>query len=281
MRKDLTAILIVHNEENVIERALKSVKQVTSNILVIHDGKCTDNTIRICKKYDCDIHIRKRTGDAEIHRAWSYRAAKTKWILQVDADEYLSDGLIKNIHRLLDNKKVDCWELLWPYFDGEKYRTKNWPYKKALFKKYKISFLALPHEEVVIHGVVRKTRLKLNHEPVYDNFSFERFTTKHQKWTNIHARYLLKNPDEYDRYPKNNTLEPHYYFIAKHPLLYSVPLFIYHLFGLLLYGGIKEGWFGFRNSFFQSLYYLFLCFKVNYLKHHMSQIFISKNYNKI
>lgn len=134
-RNDLTAVLVVRNEEKLIERALNSVKQVTNNVIVIHDGKCKDNTLQICNKHRCKVYIRKELGEAEFHRAWSYGIVKTKWILQIDADEYLSDDLIKNIDSLLDNNKVDCWEFLWPYFDGKRYRTKKWPYKKALLRK--------------------------------------------------------------------------------------------------------------------------------------------------
>lgn len=266
MRKDLTAILVLCNEEKLMKRCLDSVIKVTKNILVIHDGPCHDNTLVICKKYGCHIYIREKAGEAEAHRAWSFSKVKTEWILQIDADEYLSNELIENMGRLANNKNVDCWELLWPYYNGKVYCTKKWPYKKALFRKNKIKFVALPHEEVVVDGVVKKTHLKLNHEPYYDNFSIKQFVSKHQKWIQIHARYMLLDPSKYDRFPKNNNLKPHYYFIAKHPLLLLFPIFLYHFAGSMYLGGVREGWYGFRNSFMQSLYYFLLCMKIAQLK---------------
>ena len=265
-RNDLTAVLVVHNEERLIGRALNSICKVTDKIIVVHDGECKDKTIDICKRYGCDVYVRKETGDAELHRPWTYETVKTKWILQVDADEYLSNGLVHSLDSLLDDKKVSCWEILWPFFDGKKYRSNNWPYKRALFRKNKIMFVALPHEEVVVNGVVKKTKFRLNHKPNYDNYTLKSFLNKHRKWIEIHAKLLLADPNNYGRYPKKNDLRPHYYFIIKNPLLISVPLFLYHFSACLFLGGIKEGVYGLKSSFFQSLYYLVLCLKVYQLK---------------
>ncbi len=101
MKSDLsrlvTACLVVHNEGEIIERCLKSLKRVTDAIVVVHDGPCVDNTLTICESYGCFAVERKWFGMCEGHRVWTYQNTKTRWILQVDADEYLSDELVNQM----------------------------------------------------------------------------------------------------------------------------------------------------------------------------------------
>ena len=48
---NISVIMVVYNEEKIIETCLKSVENIASEILVMHDGPCKDNTLKICKKY--------------------------------------------------------------------------------------------------------------------------------------------------------------------------------------------------------------------------------------
>ncbi len=103
----------------------------------------------------------------------------------------------------------------------------------------------------------------LEHRPNYDNFSFKTFSTKHKKWIKIHADYHLVDPHKLDRFPDDSfEVVPHYSRIMKYPRLAAPFLFIYHFIGLMIYGGIKEGWYGFRNSLVQALYYFLLCLEI-------------------
>src|SRR5258708_3925434 len=81
------------------------------------------------------IFVRKHVGEAEPHRAWLYSKVKTAWILQLDADEFLSPNLLKKIPQLTKNTANACYEFIWPFWNGRKYITKNWPWRKALFQK--------------------------------------------------------------------------------------------------------------------------------------------------
>lgn len=259
----LTACLVVHNEGEIIERCLKSLKRVTGTILVVHDGTCSDNTLTICRSYGCFVVERKRVGMCEGHRVWTYQNTTTRWILQVDADEYLSDELIDQMESLINDSSISCYELLWPYWDGDQYRTKNWPYKKALFQKDKIKYIGFPHEEVHVTGKTQKVPYVLEHRPKYDNFSFKTFSEKHKAWIKIHADYHLSDPAKLEYYPvKDPEIVPHYSLITKYPKLIAPFIFTYHFTGLMVYGGIKEGWYGFRNSLVQALYYYLLCLEI-------------------
>ncbi len=255
----LTACLVIHNEEKVIERCLKSISKVTSNILVVHDGVCHDQSLNICGKYNCQIYVRRFVGEAEPHRSWIYSKVKTRWILQLDADEFLSDKLIKKIPNLIKKKDISCFEFVWPYWNGEKYLTKNWPWRRALFQKDKIKYLAIPHEEIRVDGPVIKVPLLLEHRPQSNSLSPQVLRRKWKKWLPVHAKYFLKSQNQFERFPKSNVIVPHYYFLKDHPLALSIPLGIFHFAGLyLLNKGYKAGINGFKACLYMGIYYFLL-----------------------
>ena len=267
----VSACLVIFNEEKIIERCLKSIYKVVDEIIVVHDGKCSDNSLKICKKYGAKIFIEEHVGEAEPHRVFTFEKAKGDWILQIDADEYLSDKLKKALPKLIEDKQVDCYEFIWPYWDGQKYRSTNWPTKKALFRKNKISFAAFPHSEVIVDGVTKKVNLRLEHKPKYDNFSIKAFKNKHLKWARIHAKYLLKDKSNFVTFPKDKPVKlPRYYILKNHPILLTFPLAFYQGFHSLKSGGLKSGWLGIKSSLVIFFYYLFMGIEVTKLKRSQS-----------
>lgn len=84
----ISTCIVLRNEEKVIERCLQSVKLISAEIIVVHDGPCTDNSLVIAKKYQAKIFQEKYIGEAEFHRPLTYTKAQGDWILQIDADEF-------------------------------------------------------------------------------------------------------------------------------------------------------------------------------------------------
>jgi len=123
---NISACIVVRNEEKLIKRCLESIVEVVDEIIVVHDGECGDKTIEICKKFNARVFVRKkRYNSAEPHRPFSYRKARFEWIFQIDADEYLSEGLRKEIPRLARDENVSAYEFLWPIWDEEKQITER------------------------------------------------------------------------------------------------------------------------------------------------------------
>ena len=259
----ISACLVVHNEAKVMERALKSIVDIVDEILIIHDGPCSDETIKICKKYTKNIVESSFIGEAEPHRVTLLKKAVGDWILQLDADEFLSQDLRYSLRDLVKDDDVSCYEFIWPYWKGNKYRTRQWPTKKALYRKKDVSFLGFPHEEIRVDGNIKKIKFILEHQPLYDNYSLSTFSTKWKKWIDIHAHYFLCDYRSLSRYPSNSKkLIPHYNEIVANPLLSAVTLPPYHFLGSYLLGGWKEGVAGFTISGMTAMYYLMVCIRV-------------------
>lgn len=68
----ISLVMVIHNEEKVLKRALDSAYDLVNEIIIIHDGKCEDNSIKIAKKYTNKIFFQPHLNNAEHHRIYSY-----------------------------------------------------------------------------------------------------------------------------------------------------------------------------------------------------------------
>lgn len=189
----ISACLVVYNEEKLIARCLDSLKGVVDEIILIHDGQCQDQTLEIARRYGAKIFVREHVGCSEEYRPFCYTQASNNWVLQIDADEFLSPELRNNLKRLVSEPGVSAYEFLWPLWDGTKEISVNWPYKICLFRKDKISFLSIIHFVIEVKGKVVRTNYKLSHRPSYNNYNFSSFIRKQLPWARLQASYYLRD----------------------------------------------------------------------------------------
>lgn len=189
----ISACLVIYNDGKLLSRCLDSIKGVVDEIIIFHDGPCYDQAESIAKEYGAQFIVAPRVGVAEPIRPLSYALASGEWILQIDADEYLSEDLKLALPKLVNNSEIDAYEFIWPIYNGKKYLTKNWPYKRCLFRRDKMSFLGLPNYIVEVSGNVRRLALVLEHKPDYNNYSFEIFKKKWLAWAHLQAEFYLKD----------------------------------------------------------------------------------------
>jgi glycosyltransferase involved in cell wall biosynthesis len=102
----ISTCLITKNEENYIENLLRSIKNISDEIIIVDTGS-TDKTMEISRKYTNKIFSIKWEDDFSKARNESIKYASSDWILYLDADEildYESSKKIKKYLSLLDNK---------------------------------------------------------------------------------------------------------------------------------------------------------------------------------
>ena len=89
MSKKLTigVSMIVKNEEEMLARALESVKE--ADIITITDTGSEDKTVEIAKKYTDDIHYFEWVDHFGKARQYAKDKCKADWIVTLDADEVL------------------------------------------------------------------------------------------------------------------------------------------------------------------------------------------------
>ena len=95
MSNKLSVVIITFNEEQNIERCLKSVQYIADEIIVI-DSFSTDKTEEICKNYNVKLHQEKWLGYSE-QKNLANSLALHELIFSIDADESVSPELEKSI----------------------------------------------------------------------------------------------------------------------------------------------------------------------------------------
>lgn len=89
MEKLLSVCLITKDEEAVIRRCLESVKDLADEIIVVDTGS-TDSTKEIAREFTSHVYDFEWVNDFSVARNESLRYATCKWILVLDADEYIN-----------------------------------------------------------------------------------------------------------------------------------------------------------------------------------------------
>ena len=94
----LSVIVIVKDAEIDIQRCLESVKWADE--IIILDSGSQDNTLEICRQYTQNIFSTDWPGFG-VQKNRALDKAQGKWVLSIDADEYLSDRLIEEIQWII------------------------------------------------------------------------------------------------------------------------------------------------------------------------------------
>lgn len=103
----ISAIVITLNEAANLERCLRSVMKVADEVIVL-DSFSTDNTVAIANSMGAQVYQHKFDGyGPQKNRAIAY--AQYDWILNIDADEELSEALIAGILEAKKNFQHDAY----------------------------------------------------------------------------------------------------------------------------------------------------------------------------
>lgn len=98
------------NEEDCIERCLKSLTWCDE--IVVIDSGSTDKTLEICSKYTEKVFHNDWPGYSE-QKKFALTKCTSDWVLNIDADEEVSEGLQDAIQKVLESKesKVKGYEI--------------------------------------------------------------------------------------------------------------------------------------------------------------------------
>ncbi|MTI29248.1 glycosyltransferase family 2 protein, partial [Cytophagales bacterium RKSG123] len=105
--KKISAVIITYNEEKNIQRCLESLKGVVDEIVVV-DSLSTDNTKKICEKFD--VHFIENPFEGHIEQKnYAMGCARNDYVLSLDADEALSPKLKESILKVKENWTADFY----------------------------------------------------------------------------------------------------------------------------------------------------------------------------
>ena len=97
---NISAVLIVKNEEKMLAGCLESVKKVCSQIVVVDTGS-NDRTVEIAEAFGATVGFYEWNRDFAAARNVSLSLATGEWALWIDADEALDPSSIDAIHKAI------------------------------------------------------------------------------------------------------------------------------------------------------------------------------------
>ena len=98
--RTISACYIVKNAEKNLARSLKSLAKYVDEIIVVDTGS-TDGTVDVAKKFGAKIFHEPWQDDFSTPRNVALNAAKSSWIVFLDADEYFVNDTAKNLRKAI------------------------------------------------------------------------------------------------------------------------------------------------------------------------------------
>ncbi len=108
----LSVCLIVRNEADVIVRCLSSVKPIASEILLLDTGS-EDQTIELAESFGAQVYRMAWAGHFSRARNHLLAKARGRWVLFVDADEWLTREHARQLLAFLSEARPAIYSLFW------------------------------------------------------------------------------------------------------------------------------------------------------------------------
>ena len=160
----LSVVIIAFNEEANIGRALESVRSLVADgkgEIIIVDSGSTDRTVEIAKSFGAKVFVEEWKGFAAQKNS-AIDKAQGDWILSLDADEEVSDGMREFLLIVLFGPEVHESE---NFNDGVLFGRRNyflgrWMREGGFYPDLKLRLVrrgkgrfedGLVHEDLVLH----------------------------------------------------------------------------------------------------------------------------------
>lgn len=245
----VSVALATFNEEENIGRCFESVRQLADELVVV-DGSSTDRTVEIAKKFGAKVTVTDNPPMFHINKQKAIDACGGVWILQLDADEVITEELKREMWEIA--KEGSNFAAFWikrkNYFLG-RWLKKGGQYPDPVIRFFKKGKARLPcksvHEQMVVEG---KTGW-LKHEMLHFSVpTFLRYLTNSNRYTTLTAM-------EFKERKLSMNLFTTIIYIIVVPLKTFFNIYFYHK-------GFLDGFPGFVFALFSGLH-----FPISYIKY--------------
>jgi glycosyltransferase involved in cell wall biosynthesis len=238
-RKNISIALIVRNEEENMEKCLKSI--CWSNDIVVIDQSSTDRTRDICEKYTKKVFITKPKGICNPDRMLAIEKSDNEWVLLLEADERVTNELKDEMLTIVNDvkrKEIAYYIPVKSFFLGKWIKTCGWypGFILRLFKKGEVNYPPTIHS----HGQTQGPCGKLKSDLIHLSYtSLSQYFYKFNRYTQQLAQ---------EKFSKKRRVTPLNFLL----LFFVKPLYFF-LNKYFLKLGIRDGFRGFFISFSSAL----------------------------
>lgn len=189
----LSVVIITKNEEANIRRCLKSVS-FADEIIVLDSGS-SDRTVAIAQEYTEHVYISDDWQGYGIQKQRALALASGDWVLNLDADESVSEELQEIIENAISSNEADAYRIpIRMLFYGQILRYSASPKRHIrLFKRDGAQYSDdIVHEKIILPAGRRIKKIKT---PIIHH-SFQDVThalAKINRYSSYSARIRIKN----------------------------------------------------------------------------------------
>lgn len=257
MRTDVAVIILTYNEEKNLSHALESVCGWAKEVFVF-DSFSTDATLEVARRLSCNVvQHRFENFGRQRNAALDTLPITAEWILFLDADEWLTEDLKREIDATVarhpeENGFYIKRRLLW---EGAWIKRGYYPtWILRLFRRGegRCEERAV-NEHIVVDGKTGRLNADFMHE---DHNGLARWVEKHNGYAEREAEALFTDTTELQLSPFGAQAERKRWLKVRvwnrlPPLVRPVIYFGYRYF---LRGGVLDGSAGFTYHFMQGLW---------------------------
>jgi hypothetical protein len=198
----LSVVINTKNSAVTLKKALDSVKSLADEIVIV-DMRSTDETLSIAKKYTQKISSFNDVGYVEPARNFAISKATKDWVLVLDADEEVSDGLRQIIKQIISgqvdiNGQADAYFIPRQniIFNKKIEKTGWWPdYQLRLFKTGAVKWSDEIHSIPEVLGNTLSLPADDRFAIIHHNYqTVEQFVERLNRYTTAHL--VTKNADD-------------------------------------------------------------------------------------
>lgn len=160
--------MIVKNEEDVLERALSSVKDIADEIIIVDTGS-TDTTKEIAYKYTDKVYDFLWVNDFSKARNYSFSKATKEYCMWLDADDVILEDDKVNLLQLKKELSQDVSVVMMRYNTGFDQNNKpTFTYYRERLLRTSDNFLweGFVHEVISPRGQVYYSEIAISHYKV-------------------------------------------------------------------------------------------------------------------
>ncbi|CDD48644.1 glycosyltransferase family 2 [Bacteroides sp. CAG:875] len=260
---DISVIILTYNEKIHIERCISNAKKFAKDIYLV-DCFSNDGTVELAKSLGAKVFQHQwENYSKQFNWALQNLPITTEWVWRMDADEYLSDNLINELHQKLPSLPKNINGFTAPclrIFMG-KY-IKHGIIPLILLRLFKIKYAICENRYMDEHIQLSEGEIGSLKNPFYDD-NLNGLTW----WTNKHNGYATREAidlllTEYDLLPQESVVNSgtHSAAIRKKKLKYiKLPLFwrafAFFILRYIFRLGFLDGKEGFLWHFLQGFWY--------------------------
>lgn len=193
---NISVVINTLNEAENLSKTIASVKNLASEIVVV-DMESDDGTVSIAKKLGAKVFTHKREGYVEPARNFAVSKATGDWILVLDADEVVTQGLSLHIKKILKNPTADYFRIPRKniIFGNWMQHTRWWPdHNIRFFRKGFVSWSEDIHSVPVTQGTGVDIPAKEEFAIIHNNYtSISAYIERMLRYSKVQSEELMKN----------------------------------------------------------------------------------------